>query len=59
MLAALAVLAETETADRDDDRIRSETEEALATVVDPVGTLYRYCFASSLLADVKRLKEGG
>lgn len=50
MLAALAALAEVGGAGMDEDRLRRDAETILDTVVDPVGTLYRFSLARSLLA---------
>jgi len=57
MLAALATLAEIRPAGLDDDQLRAEAERLLATISDPVGTLYRYSFAGSLLASLRQPKE--
>jgi F420-non-reducing hydrogenase small subunit len=57
MLAALAVMAEIEAANSDEIQLRTEAERVLATVSDPVGTLYRYSFARSLLAGLRQVKD--
>ncbi len=56
MLGALAAMAEIGTPEADEMELRSQAEEAMAGLVDPVGSLYRYCFARSLLA---RLRQTG
>jgi len=56
MLGAVATIADVGTADTHPERLRRRSEEVLDSVVDPVGTLYRYCYAHSLLA---RLHEPG
>jgi F420-non-reducing hydrogenase small subunit len=54
MLGALATITDVGAPDTDPERLKRQSEEVLNSVVDPVGTLYRYCFAHSLLA---RLRE--
>ena len=56
MLGALATLADVEPSETHPERLRHRSEEVLDSVVDPVGMLYRYCFAHSLLA---RFREPG
>lgn len=50
MLGALAAIIDVGPPSIDPGRLRRHVEEVLASVVDPVGTLYRYCYAQSLLA---------
>ena len=54
MLGALAAMTEIGTPETNEDELRSQTEEAMASLVDPVGTLYRYNFARSLLARLRQ-----
>lgn len=54
MLGALAAMIELDAQEIEPERLRRRAEEVLGSIVDPVGTLYRYCFARSLLA---RLRE--
>ena len=49
MAAALAALAPTDVSARDEARLEHEADQLAASVIDPVGTLYRYCFTASLL----------
>jgi F420-non-reducing hydrogenase small subunit len=58
MLGALAAMAEIGAAETDEEELRNQAEEALASLVDPVGTLYRYCFARSLLARLRQTDGG-
>lgn len=58
MLGALAAMVELEAEDTDSESLRRHSEEALRSVVDPVGTLYRYCFARSLLARLREPRGG-
>jgi F420-non-reducing hydrogenase small subunit len=58
MLAALAALAEIGGPEKDEEQLRLDAERILATVVDPVGNLYRYSFARSLLADLRQPGAG-
>jgi len=53
MMAALAALAGTgdgEAAETKEEQLRKHVEAEVSTLVDPVGTLYRYSFPVSLLA---------
>lgn len=50
MLGALASIVETRAQESDSQVLRRQAEEILDSIVDPVGTLYRYCFAHSLLS---------
>ncbi len=56
MLGALATIVDLGAPETDPERLRRRSEQVLDSVVDPVGTLYRYCYAHSLLA---RLREPG
>ena len=58
MLGALAAMTESGAPETDEEELRSQAEEALASLVDPVGTLYRYCFARSLLARLRQTDGG-
>jgi F420-non-reducing hydrogenase small subunit len=54
MLGALATIAEVAALDTSHpERISRQSEGVLDSVVDPVGTLYRYCYAHSLLAHLR------
>jgi F420-non-reducing hydrogenase small subunit len=57
MLGALASVVDAGGPEGDPQRLRQETEEALDSLVDPVGTLYRYCFAHSLLSRLREPKD--
>lgn len=58
MLGALAAMVEIGTPEMDEEELRSQAEGALNGLVDPVGTLYRYCFARSLLARLRQTDGG-
>jgi F420-non-reducing hydrogenase small subunit len=58
MLGALAAMVEIGPPETDEEDLRSQAEEALADLVDPVGSLYRYCFARSLLARLRHIDGG-
>lgn len=53
MLGALATLADVGPPETRPERLKRRSEEVLDSVVDPVGTLYRYCYAHSLLAHLR------
>jgi hypothetical protein len=58
MLGALAAMTEIGTPETNEKELRKQAEDALASLVDPVGTLYRYCFARSLLARLRQTDGG-
>jgi len=49
MAAALAALAPTDIASLEETHLEHDADQLAASIVDPVGTLYRYCLANSLL----------
>jgi F420-non-reducing hydrogenase small subunit len=57
MLAALAALARIGEPGEGEDRLARRSEEVLSSVVDPVGTLYRYCFSRSFVARLRQPRE--
>ena len=54
MIGALAALARIGEPGENEHRLALRSEEVLASVVDPVGTLYRYSFARSLVARLRQ-----
>ena len=58
MLGAIATMVEIGAPDTIEEKLQSQVEEALASVVDPVGSFYRYCFARSLLARLRQPDRG-
>jgi F420-non-reducing hydrogenase small subunit len=49
MAAALAALAPADVASFEEAHLEHDADQLAASIVDPVGTLYRYCLADSLL----------
>jgi len=58
MLGALAAMVALEAQETDSESLRRHSEEILSSVADPVGTLYRYTFARSLLARIREPRGG-
>lgn len=58
LLGAIATMVEIGAPDTIEEELRSQIEKALAGVVDPVGSFYRYCFAHSLLACLSQPDRG-
>jgi len=57
MAAALAALAPTEIASFEEAHLEHDADRLAASIVDPVGTLYRYCLADSLLGRLTAPRE--
>jgi F420-non-reducing hydrogenase small subunit len=58
LTAALASVVDSGTATQQPDQLAAEVETAMASVVDPAGTLYRYAMAHAL-RQAGRLGPGG
>lgn len=58
MLGALSALAWIGAPGEEEESLRHRTHEVFASVVDPVGTLYRYCFARSFVSRLRKHRGG-
>ena len=57
LLGVVSALASISGTEADDAVLRAEAEAIAGELVDPIGTLYRYCFADSILAQLGQPEE--
>ena len=57
LLGVVSALVSISGSEADDAVLRAEAEAIAGELVDPIGTLYRYCFADSILAQLGQPEE--